>query len=443
MKFTFSHRIIGAFLAIAVLSIFVGYFAFIATNNLQKVSKAIMKENVSSLKAAEELELALLNQKGLVASYFLDSNPLWLKTLEEKKKDFEVWFKRAREVALTDNEKKILRDIQALYKDYDNQRNRATRLFQTGNPADAKRILLGDMKNSIDLLYQKCEDLILANEFLIAEAEASSQGNVIRMTVLIWTTIAFTLFLGGLMGFLIARKINEQLVRSAKMASLGQLSANVAHEVRNPLTSIKMRLYSLQEGLKDSKKFKDDISVISEEIKRLERIVKNFLDFARPPELSLQLCSIDQILESISNLLEPKIHSQNIKIQKKTNSALPEVEMDKEQIRQAFLNIMLNAVEAMPHGGILEITESLIEHSDTAKSILEVQIKDTGYGIDSDLKNKLFEPFITTKEQGTGLGLFIASRIVQKHKGSVNIASHPGKGTTVIVKLPLSSNKKN
>src|SRR3989338_1642307 len=195
MKITFSHRIIGAFLTIAVLLIFVGYFAFVTTNNLQRVSRAIMKENVSSLKAAEELELALLNQKGLVSSYFLDGNIAWLKILEEKKKDFEVWFKNAQEVALTPEEKGILKDIMSLYKTYDQQRNKAIKYYQFGNISDGKKILLNDMKNSIDALYQKCEDLILTNEGLISKAEESSQRNVIRMTILIWTTIVATLIL--------------------------------------------------------------------------------------------------------------------------------------------------------------------------------------------------------------------------------------------------------
>src|SRR3989338_5273039 len=122
MKFTFSHRVIGGFMVISCLLILVGYFAFVTTEHLQNVSRAIMKENVSSLKAAEELKLALLNQKGLVSSYFLDGDSVWLRMLEEKKRDFDIWLKNAQEVALTSEEKRILQDIRALYKVYDNQR---------------------------------------------------------------------------------------------------------------------------------------------------------------------------------------------------------------------------------------------------------------------------------------------------------------------------------
>lgn len=424
----------------AILSIFVGYFAFVTTSNLQKVSRAIMKENVSSLKAAEELELALLNQKGLVSSYFLDGNVAWLKTIEEKKKDFDNWFKNAQDVALTVEEKRILKGISGLYKTYDNQRNRAIRLYQAGNIIEAKRVLLNDMKNSIDYLYQKCEDLILANEALISKAEESSQRNVVTMTSLIWITILITLCLGAFLGFFIARKINEQLVRSAKMATLGQLSASIAHEIRNPLTSIKMRLYSLGEELKSNSVTKDDMNVIDEEISRMEKTVKNFLDFARPPELNLQKCDINQIIEGTVGLLLPKANSQNIQIKKTLKAPVSEIEIDKEQIRQVFLNVMLNAIEAMPNGGALEITTDK-QTDKESKDILEIKVKDTGSGISSDLKRRLFEPFFTTKSEGTGLGLFIASRIIQMHKGAIGVESQPGKGTTVIVRLPIENRR--
>ncbi|MFZ2938249.1 MAG: ATP-binding protein [Candidatus Omnitrophota bacterium] len=436
MKFTFSHRITLGLLVMAVLLIIVGALAFITTKDVQGVSRSIMKENVSSLKAAEELELALLNQKGIVASYFLDGNSTWFRTLEDRKKDFDSWFKKAQEVALTDHEKKILQDVSVLYKTYDRQRNKAIQLYRSGNTTEAKNVLLNDMKISIDALYQKCEDLILANEILIAKAEVTSQGNVIRMTSLIWSMILITLILGSMMGFFISRKINEQLVRAAKLASLGQLSANVAHEIRNPLTSIKMRLYSLKKELKQDSALSEDLNVINEEINRMEGTVNNFLDFARPPELNLQSAEIGQILEGTVNLIAPKARSQNITIQKQLHDVPLEFKIDKEQIRQVFLNIMLNAIEAMPSGGTLKIDATKSEDKKSNK-VLEINICDTGIGIPLEIKNKITEPFFTTKTEGTGLGLFIASRIVKMHKGSLDIDSHNGKGTTVTLRIPV------
>lgn len=436
MRILFSHRIIFGFTAMAALSVLVGYFAFITTKSVQRVSRAIMKENVASLKAAEELELALLSQKGLVSSYFLDNDDSWLKTLEDKKRDFAVWFRKAREVAITENEKLILRDISRKYLVYDRQRNHAIRLYQAGSISGAKNVLLNDMRVSIDKLYQRCEDLILANEILIARAEQASQGNVTRMTAIIWITIFVTLFLGGLLGFFVSRKFNEQLVRTAKLASLGQIAANIAHEIRNPLTSIKMRLYTLEEELSNKSSAKDDLAVIQEEISRMGKTVQNFLDFSRLPEPNLRKCGIAGILEGTLSLVSVKAKSQGITIKTEIDLSLPEITADMEQMRQVFLNIILNAMESMPEGGLLNVSAAGVENKKGAKEI-EVIIRDSGCGIPSEMIRKVSEPFFTTKTEGTGLGLFIASRIVERHKGSLLISSRQGNGTSVSVKLPV------
>ncbi len=425
----------------AVLSVLVGSLAFIMTKDLQKVSRTIMKENVTSLKAAEELELALLNQKGLVSNYFLDGNSERLGTLEERKKDFDIWYKNAQQVALTAEENRILQDISNLYRIYDDQRNEAVRLYQDGKMVEAKDILFNEMQNSIESLYQRCEDLILANEALIVRAEFTSQKNVFRMTTLIWAIILIVLCLGVIMGFFIARRISEQLVKSAKLASLGQLSANVAHEIRNPLTAIKMRIYSLHAELSNNTNTKEDLNVIGEEIDRMEKIVKNFLDFARPPEPHLRRWNIHQVLEGAVTLLLPKAAAQQIVIQKNWNKEPVEVEVDREQIRQAFLNILLNAVEAMPKGGVLEVSTFLKKKDSRTDPVVTIEVRDTGSGISSDLKERLFEPFVTTKEGGTGLGLFIASRIIQMHQGKIEIGAQIGKGTVLSVELPVCSHR--
>lgn len=436
MRILFSHRIILGFTAMAALSVLVGYFALITTKSVQRVSRAIMKENVASLKAAEELELALLSQKGLVSSYFLDNDDSWLETLEDRKRDFDVWFRKAREVAIMENEKLILRDISRIYLVYDRQRNHAIRLYQAGNISGAKNVLLSDMKASIDKLYQRCEDLILANETLIAQAEQASQGNVTRMTAIIWITIFVTLFLGGLLGFFVSRKFNEQLVRTAKLASLGQIAANIAHEIRNPLTSIKMRLYTLDEELRNKSSAKDDLAVIQEEISRLGKTVQNFLDFSRLPEPALRGCGMGGIIEGTLNLVCAKAKSQGINIQTKIDAALAEIKADTEQMRQVFLNIILNAMEAMPGGGLLDVSVAGVENKKGVRAV-EVTIKDSGCGIPSEMIKKVSEPFFTTKPEGTGLGLFIASRIIERHKGSLVISSRQGNGTSVSVRLPV------
>jgi len=197
-----------------------------------------------------------------------------------------------------------------------------------------------------------------------------------------------------------------------------------------------MRLYTLEEQLKNDSSTKEDIGIIKEEISRMEKTVKNFLDFARLPEPNLQKNDMHAILERTINLLLPKAKSQDIEIRKNFNVSNPQVNADREQMQQLLLNVMLNAIEAMPKGGVLEVTTQKADDR-KSKKMLEIKIKDNGIGILPELKHKLFEPFFTTKTEGTGLGLFIAFKIIQIHRGTIDVESRPGKGTVVTMLFPF------
>ena len=168
----------------------------------------------------------------------------------------------------------------------------------------------------------------------------------------------------------------------------------------------------------------------------MERTVQNFLDFSRLPEPTLQKCDISRILEGTINLVSVKAQSQGITIRKNIDAVLPETVADKEQMRQVFLNVILNAMESMPDGGALEAGARCIKDK-KGVSAIEIKIKDSGCGIPFEMIKKVSEPFFTTKTEGTGLGLFIASRILERHKGGIVIFSEQGKGTTVSIELPV------
>lgn len=173
------------FWVMVLLCAFTVLFAFITTRNMQKVFLDTMRDNVAALKAAEELELALLSQKGFLANYFLDGDRSWLKKLEEKKTNFLGWLNRASEVALTPAEKGIIEDINLLYQTYESERYKAKQLYDSGNIRGAKNILLKDMWEAFEVLYQKCEDFIRINESIIEKSEVSLQRKVVGMMVLI------------------------------------------------------------------------------------------------------------------------------------------------------------------------------------------------------------------------------------------------------------------
>src|SRR3989338_5875635 len=439
-RMRFHEQLIGGgFLVITALFIGVGFLAWKTTKDVQGTSNAIMKENVTSLKAAEELELALLNQKGLVSSYFLDKNTNWLANLEGKKKDFHFWMERAQEAALTSEEQVILEDIRVLYEQYDEERKKAISFFEEGDIPAARSMLLQNMKKSIDNLYSRCEDLILVNERLIKNAEAFSIKRTLRMSIYIWTTIVLTLTLGSALGYFVSKRISVELVKSEKLASLGQLSATVAHEIRNPLTSIKMRLYSLRKEVEDKRGAREDLSTIESEVARLERIVQSFLDLSKLPQPQKTLCTINGILNDATDLLSKKASTQSVHIERNLSPDMPILEADHDQLKQAFINLMLNSLEAMPGGGKLVLTSFLESKNNKDKRYVRIKIEDTGSGIDPKIRQTLFEPFVTTKETGSGLGLYITRKIINSHMGELLIQNRPTKGAEALVRMPIGT----
>jgi signal transduction histidine kinase/putative methionine-R-sulfoxide reductase with GAF domain len=229
------------------------------------------------------------------------------------------------------------------------------------------------------------------------------------------------------------KKTEAQLIRSEKLAALGQLAAGIAHEIRNPLTSINILIHSMTENLPSGDSHKEDLKVIEEEIHRMNEILDQFLRFAKPATPLLEKADVSSIFEETLQLLRPHIEKQTIVVEKEFQS-LPIILMDREQMKQVFLNLLLNAIQAMPGGGHLTLRG---QNSEDGQWI-HISIQDSGIGISSENINKLFDPFFSTKEGGIGLGLSITHRIIDQHHGKIEVESAPGKRTLFTIWLPIS-----
>jgi len=229
------------------------------------------------------------------------------------------------------------------------------------------------------------------------------------------------------------RKTEAQLIRSDKLAALGQLAAGIAHEIRNPLTSINILIHSMTENLPSEDSHKEDFEVIEEEINRINEIVDQFLRFAKPAPPLLEKGEVLSVFEETLQLLRPQIEKQQIVVRKEFQALLI-IQMDREQMKQAILNLLLNAIQAMPAGGHLTLKARNSENGQW----VHLSIQDSGIGIPGEDLNKLFDPFFSTKEGGIGLGLSIAHRIIDQHHGKIEVESAPGKGTLFTVWLPIS-----
>jgi signal transduction histidine kinase/putative methionine-R-sulfoxide reductase with GAF domain len=232
------------------------------------------------------------------------------------------------------------------------------------------------------------------------------------------------------------RKTEAQLIRSEKLAALGQLAAGIAHEIRNPLTSINILIHSITESLPSGLSHREDLKVIEEEIHRINETVEQFLRFARPSPPLLRRMDILPVLEETLQLLKAQLERQGIVLRREFEPLIPVV-VDREQIRQVVLNLLINAIQAMPEGGSLSVGAQVSGD----RSWVLLSVRDSGLGIPPEEMKKLFDPFFSTKEGGVGLGLSIAHRIVDQHHGKIEVESRPGEGTLFDLWLPVDQEK--
>ena len=231
------------------------------------------------------------------------------------------------------------------------------------------------------------------------------------------------------------KKVQHQLVRSEKLASLGELVAGIAHEINNPLTGILMYASLVQHDDRLDPVFKSDIAIIVRETERCARIVNGLLDFSREKSPKKKLSSITAIMNATLALVKSQSIFLNINIQTEYAPDLPDISVDPNLIEQVFVNMVLNAGQAMPNGGDLNIRIGTMSDNES----IAVEISDTGYGIPEENLKKIFDPFFTTKEnKGTGLGLSVSYGIIESHGGTIEVQSELGVGTTFTILLPVN-----
>ncbi|MGO9200300.1 MAG: GAF domain-containing protein [Limisphaerales bacterium] len=234
--------------------------------------------------------------------------------------------------------------------------------------------------------------------------------------------------------------VEEQLRLNEKLAALGLLAAEVAHEIRNPLTVIKMLYHSLGLKFSEGDPRGKDASMIGEKIEHLNRIVEQILNFARTTEPRMVPVNLNELIDEMGLLVRHKLKHQNVQLERRLQPALPPVMGDAPQLEQAFLNLILNAAQAMPSGGTLTITSRSLSAPRRAgrPTHVAVEFEDTGRGMTEEQRRGAFKSVLTTtKATGTGLGLAIVGRIIETHHGKLKIKCPPGGGTTVTILLPV------
>jgi signal transduction histidine kinase len=227
-------------------------------------------------------------------------------------------------------------------------------------------------------------------------------------------------------------RLQDQLDVATKLAALGRLTSGVAHEVKNPLNAMVLQLEILKAKLGPQEEdVQTHLQTLSREMRRLDRVVKTFLDFARPVELRPTQTDVATLVSEVFVLAEPHARTNKVQLVLESNGALPSIKLDRDLMKQAFLNLVLNGCQAMPSGGQLRVAPRLLPN------VLQVEIADQGVGIPPEARSKIFSLYFTTKPNGTGVGLAMTYRIIQLHNGSIEFSTEVDRGTTFRVSLPL------
>jgi signal transduction histidine kinase len=226
----------------------------------------------------------------------------------------------------------------------------------------------------------------------------------------------------------------KRIRESERLAHIGKLTTSLAHEIRNPLSSVKMNSQIILRNTELGGNDKRRMEIIVNEISRLERILDEMLDFAKPVKLNLEPVSIDSVIDSCLEIMDARIREKDIVVKKVCAKRLPQILVDHEKIEQAMINVLLNAVEVLPEGGHIEIVIKQLRMDGGA---LQVEISDDGPGISTEDLPYIFNPFFSNKKKGTGLGLFNVKKIIEAHGGAGSVAVRKPHGTRVSLTIPF------
>jgi signal transduction histidine kinase len=450
---------------------------------MEGILTSIIDKNIAAFQTAEALETALVNQKGFVSYYFMDGNPDWLRQLGKYRQIFKERLNEAYSFVENKQQKEVINQIKFEYEFYITSKDRVIVHYKAGE-RDAGAKLHQEVRKHFFKILDLCEEYKSIHTKRIMQTREESHAQAIKLRIITGTTILIVFFLVMLLTFVLANQIwdplrklaletnqkgsikksenevkalsrsvheliedadqthielersRKHLLQAEKMALVGKLAAGIAHSIRNPFTSVKMRLFSLNRSLKLSASQKEDFEVISDEIRHIDNIIQNFLEFSRPPKLKMQHVSPSVVVDLVVQLLEHRLNSYDVKIKVVRKKPLPEIQVDPEQLKEVLVNLVVNACESVDTGSTIVIQEEEAFENSLGKVVI-IRLTDNGPGISESIIEKIFQPFFTTKEDGSGLGLSIASRIIEEHGGQIDVTSKEGEGAAFIITLPL------
>lgn len=483
LQFPLRSRILLVLALIVGITVGGGLVMLWYTYRMDALMDTIIESHLAALQNSEDLEIALVNQKGYLTYFMLDHDLQWLEQLDNYRSLFLDRLEKSRRSDQSTEQREALTRIERQYQHYIDGKNRVIAHYQAGEPEEGGR-LHQQVRQDFFALLDLCEKYKALHSRIIRAAITGSHAQAGRLRLIAVVAMAGSILLAVVLMVILVNQIlvplqrlvaktggrqpqtrppdevavlsrrvhglienvdqtqlelarsRESLQQAEKLALVGKLAAGMAHSIRNPFTSVKMRLFSLNRSLDLDSEQRDDFEVITQEIRHIDTIVQNFLEFSRPPKLKLQRLSPSGVVDMALRLLHHRLKAYDVTVTLERSGPLPEVEADPEQLKEVLVNIIINACEAMGTGGQIVITETVGGDAECGKQSV-LHISDNGPGLAENSKGKLFQPFFTTKEQGTGLGLSIAARIITEHHGRISVAENSRTGTTFSIYLPI------
>jgi signal transduction histidine kinase len=482
-------RMTAPLLVISGLLLAVGVGAAWHVQRLQRNASDILAHNIRSMRAAEEVEIDLREYQIQLDRFLLTRDLKHLEQVARSRPETDQWMEEAERVALTPRERTLIAQARQGYEHFFRE---LEQIHQRAAAGDLSSENMQEMRELVDKVLTT-EILEPAHEYLDLNEELAASGSRRNQEVAQHMVFGLLLLgicgpaAGLLAGVGIARRLSRSLLRlslpirdaagklnevvgpvtlsagwsleelesvlcrmaeqigaviarmqqsqrealrSEQLAAVGQLAAGLAHELRNPLMSMKILVQAAAECGDPARLGSRGLHVLEEEIMRLERLTSTFLDFARPPRPAKQLIEAKTVLEETVGLLAGRARQRDVSIACRCPDGPVPAEADVDQFRQVLLNLLLNALEAVPDGGSVEV------ELEPAERWLTLRVADTGPGLPEGLGDTIFRPFVSTKGTGIGLGLSICKRIVEAHGGEISAADRPGGGAVFEVRLP-------
>jgi signal transduction histidine kinase len=449
MRTTLQFRVSAFAMGIVLMAVLVGLAAHTTSGVVKELREKFSTDPIESYQIADHFHATLEDLDYTLLRFIAQDDPSDWDTFLKKSKELDRWIDDQRPKLTTQRERGTLDQINKVYDLY----LAAAKIVGDLNRANPKAID-ASVKEFKEVEAQSQRLSGLGHELSMAHTEsldrllAQSQQLLSLLRTLIMLALFALVILCAWLGTVVYRemitplrlKIIESraiIERQEKLASLGMLAAGVAHEIRNPLTAIKARLFTLQRSVSNASPEYEDSITIGREIDRLERIVKAFLLFARPAEPKLERMNAQGVIKEAAELLAPSLRAKSIetKVGRITSA---EFKGDAGQLKQVLINLTQNGAQSMASGGTVTIRaiSSVARLRGVSQPVVIIEVTDTGTGIAAEVQKRLFDPFFTTREEGTGLGLSIAARIIEKHDGALEFQTELNRGTTFGIVLP-------